>query len=397
LVRDVIAAVLLLGALAFRWDAYSTGVDSAAVVLAAVTAVAALPLPYLAMTGALPRTWTAAATRWTRLGFSAPFLTMSIVVVLRDVIDQRGVGMSAALGLAGITLVAQPRSVEIGAEPTGSRVANAWRLASVGLAASVPVLTLLSVGLLRARVGHPLGGQEIGYVLPACWLPTVLGWHAVQVLLRNDAARLASGMVGGAALVAVLVHSGDLADTLTSMAMPTAGLLTAFAAFVAITSPAVGFTMLPTPTERPPWLVAAGYGLLAIAIADGILLVAAAVRLGAEPGGRRGSQVTFLVLCLIGLGAAVICRSLLFSAPYRARAAIPALLGGVAFVWVIAFAVVHDMERFANPTASAAAFILPIGVVLAMGVPQSVRIYLASSSPLPAYGNQMPPTAAYMR
>lgn len=378
--RDVVAAVVLFGSLGLRWDQAGRGIDNAPVILSVLVAAMALLLPYLGATGVLPKTWTSANTRLTRLILGVPYLTVTVIVVLRDLIDSQGVGLSLAVGLAGVLMAVMPRAAETGPPEQAARVAYQWRMAALALSLSVPVLAVLGFAMWQARLGRTASEEEIAMLLPTLWLPIVFGWVAWQLVTGHAAGRPVAAMVGLSVLVAALAHRADQGDVPFTVASPAACVLAVFAATAAITSEVTRRDVEPSPSGRPRWFTAAGYGLLAIAVGYGVLVVAGAVRLGAVPAGR-GTQTINLVLCLIGLCSAIMCRAVLSASPHRARSVALGTLAALAFVWVVAYSVFTSLGELSNPTASTVAFTLPAAVVLALLLPPSVRGYLNEAVP----------------
>lgn len=205
-VRDVIAALVLLLALALPWTSADRGADRVEVVLVTAVSLASLALPYLARFGALPAPWTVQATRRWRVWANAPAVVVGLLVVVLDLANGSGVGTGVGLGLAGALLAATPRDSELGPSELDGRVHDRWRAA---LAAAGG---LVAVGALFSLVQTYVTDRELGPMLRApIGFALVVGLLLLLVLAtwrRDRAARLVLLALGVVLIVLAVFTSG---------------------------------------------------------------------------------------------------------------------------------------------------------------------------------------------
>ncbi|MBO0608053.1 DUF7937 domain-containing protein [Myceligenerans salitolerans] len=208
-VRDVVAALVLLLALALPWSAADRGADRVEVVLATTVSLATLALPYLARFGALPASWTVQSTRRWRVWGNVPAAVVALVVVGLDLANGSGVGTGVGLSLAGAFLAATPRDSELGPAELDGRVHDRWRAvfaAAAGLVAVGATVSLVQTYVTDRELGPmlraPLGFAMVGGLL---LLLVVATWR------RDRAARLVLLALGVVLIVlAVFTAGGDL-------------------------------------------------------------------------------------------------------------------------------------------------------------------------------------------
>ncbi|GAB4083647.1 hypothetical protein GCM10028784_02770 [Myceligenerans cantabricum] len=214
-VRDVVAVLVLLLALALPWSAADRGADRVEVVLATAVSLASLSLPYLARFGALPATWTVQSTRKWRVWANAPAIAVSFVVVLLDLVTGSGVGTGLGLGLAGALLAAAPRDSELGPSDLDGRVHERWR--TVLLVAG----GLVGAGALVAFAQTYFSDRELGPMLRApiglAMVAGILVLLVVATWRRDRAARLVLLALGVVLIVLALFTSGGALVGVESM------------------------------------------------------------------------------------------------------------------------------------------------------------------------------------
>ncbi|MBE1877791.1 hypothetical protein [Myceligenerans pegani] len=206
-VRDVIAALVLLLALALPWTAADHGADRVEVVLATAVSLASLALPYLARFGALPVSWTVQATRRWRVWANAPTVVVALVVIALDLGSGSGVGTGVGLGLAGALLAATPRDSELGPAELDGRVHDRWRTGLAlagGLVAACALVSLVQTYISDRELG-PMLRAPLGFALVAGLLLLLVfaTWR------RDRAARLVLLALGVVLIVLAVFTSGS--------------------------------------------------------------------------------------------------------------------------------------------------------------------------------------------
>lgn len=168
-VRDTVAVLVLLLALALPWSTADRGADRVEVVLATAVSLASLALPYLARFGALPASWTVQKTRRWRIWANAPAIAVVLVVVALDVANGSGVGTGAGLSAAGALLAATPRDSELGPPELDDRVHDQWRTVFAVAGGLIAAGALMSLGqpFLSDRELGPMLRAPLGFALVA--------------------------------------------------------------------------------------------------------------------------------------------------------------------------------------------------------------------------------------
>lgn len=205
-VRDVVAMLLLLLALALPWSTADRGADRVEVVLATAVSLASLALPYLARFGSLPASWTVQSTRRWRLWANVPAAVVALVAVVLDLAGGSGVGTAVGLSLGGAILAATPRDSELGPPDLDGRVHDRWR---AGLAVAGG---LVAAGALVSFVQTYVTDRELGPMLRApLGFALVVGLLVLLVLptwRRDRAARLVLLALGVVLTVCAVFTSG---------------------------------------------------------------------------------------------------------------------------------------------------------------------------------------------
>ncbi|RPF20610.1 hypothetical protein [Myceligenerans xiligouense] len=205
-VRDVIAALVLLLALALPWSAADRGADRVEVVLATAVSLASLALPYLARFGALPASWTVRATRKWRVWANIPAFVVAALVIAIDLANGSGVGTGVGLGLAGALLAATPRDSELGPPELDGRVHDRWRAAFAatgGLVAAGALVSLVQTYVTDRELG-PMLRAPLGFAMVAGLLVLLV----LATWRRDRAARLVLLALGVVLTVLAVFTSG---------------------------------------------------------------------------------------------------------------------------------------------------------------------------------------------
>jgi len=115
-VRDALSLLLLCLALTMDGAVGRAG-DNGIYKLTVLVAALALLLPYLARFSVLPKGWTVAKTRATRIVLALPFLGYVLWAgVVKDIVTDGPIGLAPGIAIAGagVALAAQARSSELG-------------------------------------------------------------------------------------------------------------------------------------------------------------------------------------------------------------------------------------------------------------------------------------------
>ena len=285
IVRKLLAAVLLVGAVLLPWNLYfGVGIpDSKTALFGALGAVTLLSLASLAVSGRL------------RFALNLPYLLLVLGFVVFDVFETirsgsgvavpGGVGPGGWLGIAGALLAAQPAIT--GADDAFSgwlrwtRILGYASMVAAALSFAFNLFWRLKYALHGAGGSSDFGKQNIAVISTAV-VYGVVALAAVLVasrwMLRSDnASQLATIALGASTLVAgVLVWSlpiGRDIDAFHGIAQntSTAGVgfegYLAWAAAAAIFGPRTLFGYRHTAsTDEGPWRTAARNGLLLIAL-----------------------------------------------------------------------------------------------------------------------------------
>ncbi|MBL0887905.1 DUF7937 domain-containing protein [Myceligenerans indicum] len=249
-VRDVVAALMLLLALALPWTAADRGADRVEVVLAMAVSLASLSLPYLARFGALPTSWTVRATRRWRVWANLPAAAVVVVAVLLDLAGGSGVGTGAGLGLGGALLAAAPRDSELGPADLDGRVHDRWRAVlalSGGLVGAGALVSLVQTYVTDRELGPmlraPLGFAMVAGIVVLLVLPA---WR------RDRAARLVLIALGVVVTVLAVFTAGEVLSGVETTHEQRFGLVLVPALAAVAASPAVRRSPLWLSSGTPP-------------------------------------------------------------------------------------------------------------------------------------------------
>jgi hypothetical protein len=326
-VRDVVAAVLLLTSLALPWTTRSGAADRVEVVLSVVVALAAIPVPYLARAGVLPTGWSVHTTRTVRLWAAAPYVVVSLVYLLLDLfggtsLGDRGVGTGLALGLAGALLVAQPRSTELGPDDEDAGAPRLWRLVLAVVGAALVVGAVAALVIFLAS-GPWSGAAQLLFAILGTLVVLAIGAFPAWGAYQGDRA-WADVTVGVGAVLAVLfvVGAGAAPDLLRYesfhtlrfglVLVPALGAVAAGAAFRRGLRPAAGTDGVARAT------------LLLLTVVAALIALARVVVL------TDGAHSTSVVVTLVATGAVAVLTAVAWFA-YRSSTA-----GGRSLAWLAA-------------------------------------------------------------
>ncbi|WP_125777044.1 hypothetical protein [Antribacter gilvus] len=378
-VRDVVATIALLVALALPWTVADRGADRVEVVLATAVSLLSLALPYLARVGALPATWTVHSTRRARAWAAVPLAVVAAVHLVRDVAGATGVGTGLGLALAGAAIAAMPRAAELGPVDVDGAVTRRWRHGLLGggvLLAVGAVLTLVIfyVGDSQPEVPALLAPLALIQILGIGWL---LVWGTVR---GEEASRLVLVAVGVVLAVLYIFSSGNAVPGMESTHWVRFGFVLLPAIAAVASSPVVGrgtVTRPETGRSADVWVAAAVRAFDVIVLLAAVLVASAVVVLVAN--GFDVVPVLRLVLGLImGVLAVLARRSLARDASTGHVPAVGAacVIGVLGLVIVIATTGAGDQVDLADLLLG---FGLPAVAAYSLMVPKAVREHFSTA------------------
>src|SRR5690625_706618 len=187
ILRDVIAALLLLLSLPMIWKADGASTISAndrpEVLIITLASLVSLTLPYLARIGAMGPKWTVHSTRKSRWILNAPYLILVVAYIVLDVIyygDYSGLGSAAIFCLAGAMLAAQPRACELGPEHEDKAGAS-WLNVTSGIGGLIAVTYIASLVVFILQINNGAAPDRLTKTAPIVWLLLVAGFSAWPV------------------------------------------------------------------------------------------------------------------------------------------------------------------------------------------------------------------------
>lgn len=314
-VRDALAALLLLLGLTLPWDFGYDGLGRLEVVVITALSLVSLLAAYLARAGAYGDRLDARKAGLVRFALNVPYLLMVLGFLIGDAFvgDQPemvgGIGAGLAVGLAGAVLAMAPRAAELGGPGGRNPVDRAW-LTVLGVIGGVAVVWVLA-GLLVFVIGDDAdlytSAELLRVLLTVLLGPAVLVLAVVGVLRRDEGWRLALVAVGATPVLLYLVAEAGAAPGMLveSVHLLPGGLVFWPAAAAAAAAPSARRAMSVT---RARWVDAAGRVLtLAIVAAAVDLLVRVLTIADTE---EEVLWVVLAVLALAYLGAAIEARVL---------------------------------------------------------------------------------------
>ena len=149
--RDVVALGLLITSLTVPWDASHDTSERWWAVLAVITAIFAIPVPYLGASGLIPGL-SRQYSRLLKLALLVPMALSAVAAVVNELVHAGedefsfgspagGLGVGLSMALAGALLAVVPRASE---EPLSERGERAWWGATVTAAILTMTLTLIT-------------------------------------------------------------------------------------------------------------------------------------------------------------------------------------------------------------------------------------------------------------
>jgi len=191
MLRDIIAALLLLMSIPMVWRVVGERTESAGdrpeVLIITLLSLVSLTLPYLARIGAMGPKWTVHSTRKARWVLNAPYIVLVIAYLVIDVVkygEGHGLGTAAMFGLTGAILAAQPRSCELG--PVGEdRAGNTWLNVTSGIGGLIAVGYLASLVVFILQINKNMAPTIMSKVAPIVVLLLVAGFSIWPVFAAS--------------------------------------------------------------------------------------------------------------------------------------------------------------------------------------------------------------------
>lgn len=345
-IRDAAALLLLLASFGMPWTQTESTTGKLYVILATLVSVVSLSLPYLLRGKVLPSGWGNPEVRVLRLLAILPYLAVVLVTLVIDYVGDGlsgtdGIGVGAAVGLAGALLAAQPRHAEDAGQPD----AVLWRRVVIGLGVVLLVLSVLSLTLTLIDVGDQLDASGVTLLVLHMAFFVVVPGIAVVGLARYDGGwRDALIVVGVVGLVASLWLSGADGVVDGSWSGRNVGP-------VVLLWPGLGAAAAAIPLVRTMrtslgalrWVGLATRLFLLMIVIAAFGVVQSGVAISATEVGR-GTEVTMLVLSLIVLAAAFVGRGALRHDPREGRTVAMVAVGVIAVIGLVQAAVLGESE-----------------------------------------------------
>ena len=389
--RDGGALLLLLISLALPWFLEDfdivRGAGRIEVVLLSLLSVLTIGLTYLARAGVFPSSVTVNTVMLLRTLGNAPYILLVLVYLVIDMVSgdsPSGVGYSAALGLAGALLAAQPRQSEVGTLAPGAPIGRTWYAIALAYGALAAVVALISLVFTLLATAEYFGDQPlavIGLILSIFFAAAAVVFPVVGILRRNDIWRTVAFGFGAVMVGVILVSALDDARGIETV--HSGGYLVLFVAGLLglASSPALRNAMNPI-ADLSRWFGAASLSLVVVMVVAGYLVLTTLFTLiqFAEFGGV-GRYIGSIVVLLLTVGVAVFARISLRSKPAGSRWLVIGLLGGLVLLGIVNVILLSIDGGTPSVVAIGLAFGLPLFIAYALTAPKSVREYFAANAP----------------
>ncbi len=397
-VRDALAAVLLLLALTLPWDYGKDGLGRLEVVVITALSLVSLLAGYTARGGAYGARFDEARAGLLRFALNVPYLVMVVGFLVGDAFEGDspdlvgGVGAGLGVGLAGAVLAMAPRVAELrGPNPLD----RTWLTvpAVIGGIAVVWVLAGLMVFVVGDEADLYSSSELLRVLMMVLLAPAVLVLGVVGVLRRDEGWRLALVAVGAAPVVLYLLAEagsapGMLVESVHALA---SGLVLWPAAAAAAAAPSARRAMRVT---RARWADAAGRVLtVAIVAAAADLLISV---LTIADGQEETLWIVLTVVALAYLAVAVGARAFVREGRRVSATLVLAAAGGLFVLGMLAVLLVLGSDWYLTEVDLLLALAIPAalaGVALAhlaqdargvLGHPAVPEAPPAWSAPAPA-------------
>jgi hypothetical protein len=365
------------------------------VILITLLSLASLGIPYLWRAGVFGTGWNYAKTQDARILANAPYFVMVIVYLITamvasaasDQLDTLVLGPAVAFGLAGAVLAAQPRSAELA--PGDVRRDKRWVAIALGFAGIIALFTIVQILELLLQASLRYASPLIVIIMGAA-SAAILAIVALKVAQADSSWRLVGIGLGVTAAVFGML---SLSPQITLIQVDFDGGSPAFSftfwiAFGAvIAAPSLDRLTKPAASGAAPWLKAVRTVLTVAIGLNALMGVVSIIALIEAIVGESGyfafyspiPWVVALFFGVIGVVGGIIVRAML-SKDVREGLMLTtgyaALMAGLGLVLVILWSVQH-LEGI-SPLTMLIAFAVPLGLVVLLWGPQSVRQHFAS-------------------
>ena len=403
-VRDALAAAALIASLFMVWrntaedgifgnsggSIAATHID---VTLATLVSVVSIGIPYLWRAGVFGTNWTYAKTQTARLLANAPYIILTVVYLVIELIDHKGIGPAMAFGLAGAVLAAQPRAAEIN---TGDDVHDRrWIGIVIGLAAMVAVLTVVQIGVILMQPGSfsSYGGHLITAIILAMASVAILATVAVRVANLDNSWRLAGVGIGIFAAVFGLLSLSPQVSLITTNfngAIPSCSLTFWVAFGVAVAAPSIARLTGGQSAGFTSWLAGVRAVLnLAISVTALVavisiieLMVAATSSADSYLVINQVPRVVALFFGVISVVGGVVARAMLANGTRQGPVVVTAY-AALLFMLGLILVILWSTQTLGGiaPLTLVVAFGLPLGLIALLWGPASMRQQFAATAP----------------
>lgn len=408
IIRDVLAAALLLLSLPLIWHGDDSAKERPEVLVITLLSVLSLGLPYLARIGAMGPKWTVHSTRGARMLLNAPYFLLVLAYVVVDVVkykDALGIGVAAMFGLTGAVLAAQPRESEIGPEGQDN-AGKQWLGITSALGGFIAVTYIASLVIFIIQVIDAPSVPTLPVVASiVTWLLVVVFslWIVFATSVgRSPSWRRALIGLGVSLIVIVFIAEPDttlvVSQSVAGVAAGGEGIIPVVplslvnglgalfipAAAAAAANPAVSRAVKQQP-EVQTWIE----GARAVALYVGFVAFTAFVgavlgfwTLDGADGRPLSFLITTLVLSLVTIGVALFAANALGTDPVSGRAkgiAAAVAIGvlGILIVMSVPSDLVGGDVRFVSVGHLLLAAALPITMLILLLAPKVVREFIA--------------------
>ena len=391
--RDGGALLLLLISLALPWffDDYEVvrGAGRIEVVLLALLSVLTIAITYLARAGVFPSSVNVNTVMLLRTLANAPYILLVLVYLVIDMVSgdsPSGLGYSAAFGLAGALLAAQPRQSEVGTLAPGAPIGRTWYGIALGYGALAAVVALISLVFSLIATSEYFSDAPLAVIsllVSILFGAAAVVFPLVGILRRNDIWRTVAFGFGAVVVGVILVSAFD--DTRGVETVHSGGYLVLFLAGLLglASSPALRNAMTPI-ADLSRWFGAASLTLVVVMAVAGYLVLSnifTLIQIAEFGSDGLGRYIGSIIVLLLTVGVAVFARISLRSNPAGSRWLVIGLLGGLVLLGIINVILLAVGGGNPGVVSIGLAFGLPLFAAYALTAPKSVREYFAANAP----------------
>lgn len=400
-VRDGVAFLLLVLALAMPWNMGTETTSNVGAVLVTLLSILSLALTYLGHAKVFGSSMTAAQVGLIRAAANLPYVVLVVVALVVDISQEGadwqgegGIGFAAALGLAGAAIAGMPRKFESGTGGGTTLQRGIMRTVTVGLAVLWTALSGLNIVFIVAEYADLLdnGALLIAVILNTLILFGAFALLAFGLLRSSEVARTVAVAAGAIALGVVLV------DWLTDWNLSGVGVESVhtpgFAVLGFLSLGAVASSHITADLMRPvdkvgKWLGSAVRLLAANAAIAVVVVLSTVLFLVADIGYEPGTSVAYILVMLLIATATVVAWSLARTGYAAQKTLVIAAVIGTLVLGVVAIVLTNALGSVGSLDV-VYAFGIPVAVLVLLLTPTSLR-NLATS---PAAPDAPPPPAS---